>query len=49
MFVQMAKRSKEDWDPETKYPHFFKWQSALASRPSFQKSVSIQKVEDLHL
>jgi glutathione S-transferase len=49
IFVQMSGRSKEDWDPETKYPHFNKWQEAMMARPSFQKAVSYQKVEDVHI
>ncbi|KAF2641487.1 glutathione S-transferase [Massarina eburnea CBS 473.64] len=49
MFVQMAQRPKEDWDPETQFPHFWKWQSAMVTRPSFLKAVSLQKAEDVHL
>lgn len=49
MFVQMSGMKKEDWDPETQFPHFWKRQSVMMGRPSFQKVGAMQKVEDVHL
>jgi glutathione S-transferase len=49
MFMQMSGKTKEDWDPETQFPRFWNWQSAMMARPSFQKAGSMQKVEDVHL
>lgn len=48
-FMQTSGRPKDEWDPETQFPHFQKWQMAMMSRPSFQKAVSLQNVEDVHL
>jgi glutathione S-transferase len=49
MFLPAGGGSKEDWDPENTFPHFWKWQTAMMKRPSCQKALSMEKVEDLHL
>jgi glutathione S-transferase len=45
----MNGRPKEEWDPKNQYPNFYRWQQAMASRPSVQKAASLAKVEDVHL
>jgi glutathione S-transferase len=49
VFIQASGRSKEGDKPETAFPHFWKWQTAMMRRPSCQKALSVEKVEDVHL
>ncbi|KAL9097269.1 MAG: hypothetical protein Q9165_000696 [Trypethelium subeluteriae] len=44
----MKGRPKEEWDPQTKYPNFARWQKSMLARPSVQKASSLAKVEDVH-
>ncbi|KAF2198225.1 glutathione S-transferase [Delitschia confertaspora ATCC 74209] len=47
LFLKLAGREGE-WDPEKEFPHFWKWQNAMMARSSFQKAMSLAKVEDVH-
>ncbi|KAF2792946.1 glutathione S-transferase [Melanomma pulvis-pyrius CBS 109.77] len=45
----MSGRPKDEWEPETQFPNFFRWQNSMLARPSVQKASTLAKVEDVHL